>query len=140
MTFRFHSAVGLGCVFSCLFVVPGCQTKPGDGEARLFPDNLAAAAYETHARYVRAINSGRQKPSDQIPEQYWTDEIKALKPIKVYRHRVNIVVVQRVSGNTEEGKYIYIPVSSYWPHSGVDGFSFTEIGNGVFDFKRTIGK
>ena len=136
--FRFHSIVVLVCLFGCLFVVFGCQKKPGSGDADSFPDNLAASALQTHIQYIKAVNSGAQEPSDEISEQYWSDEIKMLKPIKVYIHRVNIVVVQKESANREEGTYIYIPISSYLPQSGDDGFTFTEIGNSVYDFKRVI--
>ena len=130
--FRFHSVVVLVCLFGCLFVVFGCQKKPGS-------DNLAASALQTHMQYIKAVNSGAQEPSDEIPEQYWSDEIKRLKPIKVYRHRGNIVVVQKASANIQEGKYISIMISSYAPQSGDDGFTFTDIGNSVHDFKRVIG-
>ena len=136
--FRFHSVIVTVCLFGCLFVVFGCQKKPGGGDADSFPDNLAASALQTHIRYIKAVNSGAEKPSDEISKQYWTDEIKRLKPITVYRHRGNIVVVQRASANWEEGKYISIMISSYAPRSGDDGFTFTEIGNSVYDFKRVI--
>jgi len=136
--FRFHSFVVTVCLFSCLFVILGCQKKPGSGDAGLIPDNLAIAALQTHIRYIKAVNSGAEKPSDEIAKQYWTDEIKRLKPIKVYRHRGNIVVVQRASANRQEGLYICIMTSSYAPQSGVDGFTFTDMGKSVYDFKRTI--
>lgn len=136
--FRFHSVVGLVCLFGCLLVIPGCQKKPGSEDAALIPDNLAVSALQTHIRYIKAVNSSAQEPSDEISKQYWTDEIKRLKPIRVYRHRGNIVVVQKASSNIQEGKYISIIISSYAPQSGDDGFTFTDIGNGVHDFKRVI--
>ena len=136
--FRFHSVIVNICLFGCLFIVFSCQKKPGGGDADSFPDNLAVAAHETYIRYIKAVNSGAQKPSDEISKQYWTDEIKRLKPITVYRHRGNIVVVQKASANIQEGKYISIMISSYAPQSGDDGFTFTNIGNGVHDFKRVI--
>jgi len=136
--FRFHLVIVTVCLFGCLFVVFGCQKKPSGGDAGPFPDTLAKAAWKTHTLYTRAVRSGTQKPSDEISKQYWTDEIKRLNPIKVYIHRVNIVVVQKESANREEGTYIYIPISSYLPQSGDDGFTFTEIGNSVYDFKRVI--
>jgi len=139
MMFRFRLVVGLVYLFGCLFVVFGCQKKPGGGDAGPLPDNLAEAALETYIRYIKAVNSGAQKPSVEISRQYWTDEIKRLNPIRVYKHRSNIVVVQRASANMEEGLYISIIVSSYAPRSGDDGFTFTEIGDGVYDFKRAIG-
>ena len=138
MMFRFCALIVSVCLFCCLFVVFGCQKKPGGGDADSFPDNLAVAALQTHIRYIKAVNSGEQEPSDEISKKYWTDEIKRLKPIRVYRHRGNIVVVQRVSANIQEGKYISIMISSYAPQSGDDGFTFTDIGNSVYDFKRVI--
>ncbi len=137
--FRFHSVVGFVCLFGCLFVVFGCQKKPGGGDAGPLQDNLAIAALQTHIQYIKAVNSGAQEPSDEIAEKYWTDEIKRLNPIKVYRHRANIVVVQRAAANWEEGLYISIMISSYAPQSGDDGFTFTDIGNSVYEFKRVIG-
>lgn len=136
--FRFHSVVVTVCLFGCLLVVFGCQKKPGSGDANPLPDNLAVAALQTHIRYIKAVNSGAEKPSVEISKQYWTDEIKSLNPIRVYRHRSNIVVVQKASANREEGLYISIMISSYAPRSGYDGFTFTEIGNSVYDFKRAI--
>ncbi len=136
--FRLHSVVFTLSFLCCLFIISGCQKKPGGADASPSPDNLATAAWKTHIQYIKAVNSGAQEPSEEIPEKYWTDEIQRLKPIKVYTHRVNIVVVQKASANREEGTYIYIPISSYLPQSGDDGFTFTDIGNSVYDFKRVI--
>jgi hypothetical protein len=114
--------------------------------ANAIPDTLQGAAHQTYAAHVRAVNAGETARSEGIPPLYWADKIKELNPLKVYKHRVNIVVVQKVSGIVEEGKYIYIPVSSYLPMSGDDGFVFTpnpKKGNKyhcheVLDFRRTI--
>ena len=111
--FRFHSLIVPVCLVGCLFVAFGCKKKPGGGDAGIIPDNLATAALQTHIQYIKAVNSDAQEPSDEISEQYWSDEIKRLKPIKVYRHRSNIVVVQKASVNIQEGKYISIMISSY---------------------------
>jgi hypothetical protein len=73
----------------------------------------------------------------------------ALAGIAPVSARVNIVVVQKIAGDVEEGKYIYIPVSSYLPQPGDDGFEFKPnpkigetyiLGNGIFDYTRTRGK
>jgi len=138
MMFRFRSLIAVVCLFGCLFVVFGCKKKPDSEDARIIPDNLAIAALQTHMQYIKAVNSGEQEPSDEISKQYWTDEIKRLKPIKVYRHGTNIVVVQKSTDNIQEGLYIILMISSYAPRSGDDGFTFTEIGNSVYKFERVI--
>ena len=138
MVFRSHPIVVSVFLLSCLFFIfnTGCNKKSNNQES-LFSSNLPKSAYETYTRYFKAA---QRTPSDEIPKQYWTDMIKELKPIKVYIHRVNIVVVQRVSDNIQEGKYIYIPISSYIPHRADDGFTFTRLGDDVYDFKRNLKK
>jgi hypothetical protein len=132
-----------------LLAAYGCESNTGPKWPSLLPDDITGDAHATYAAHVRAINAGTEKSSAEIPPAYWADRIRALNPIKVYTHRVNIVVVQRVSDGTEEGKYIYIPVSSYLPQTGDDGFVFSPnprsgdtytLGDGVFDFKRTRNK
>ena len=138
MIFRFRSLIVPVCMFVYLLVIPGCQKKPGSKDAGFIPENLSTAALQTHAQYIKAVNSGQQERSEEIPKKYWTDEIKKLKPIKVYMHRTNIVVVQKASANIQEGLYIAIMISSYAPRSGDGGFTFTEIGNSVYEFERVI--
>jgi len=115
----------------------------------LYPDELVRDATKTYAAYVNAVNAGTEEPGADIPPAYWAERIKALQPLKVYTHRVNIVVVQRVTDGIEEGIYIYIPISSYLPSPGDDGFEFTPnpktgntytLGDGIFEFKRTRTK
>jgi len=138
MIFRFRSLIAIVCFFGCLFIAFGCQKKPDNEVSGIIPDNLALAALQTHSQYIKAVNSGQQEPSDEISEKYWTNEIKRLNPIKVYMHRINIVVAQKATANIQEGLYIAIMISSYAPQSGDDGFTFTEIGNSVYEFERVI--
>ncbi len=131
-----------------IFVLSGCQAKSGVEKTNLSQNNLVEAAHQTYASRVRAMRgSGAEDPIHDIPSQHWAEGIKKLKPIKVYTHRVNIVVVQKIHGNVEEGKYIYIPVSSYLPMDGIDGFTLHPnpikgnryyLGDGIFDYQRTI--
>ena len=134
---RFHLLVGVELVLGCLFVIQGCEGKAAEGKGDFTTDTVGAA-YKTYVEYVRAVNAGKGKLSEDIPEQYWADGIKALKPVKVYQHRANIVAVQEASGEMERGKYIYIPVSSYIPHSGDDGFTFTEQTDSVYNYTRRL--
>lgn len=144
MRLTFHLVLNL--VF--LFGVSSCQTKSSVGNTDLSTSTLAEAAHLTLSSHVRAIHEGKENSSStEIPERYWAQAIRALKPIKMYTHRVNIVVVQKIRNNVEEGKYIYIPVSSYLPMDGIDGFTYKPnplkgnryyLGDGIFDYQRTI--
>jgi hypothetical protein len=139
-----RTAFGLVLNLVLIFVVSSCQKKP-DVEKTT---NLVDAAHQTYASRVRAINEGKDNSSStEIHERYWAQAIRELKPIKVYIHRNNIVVVQKVRDNVEEGKYINIPVSSHLPQDGIDGFTFQpnpvkgnqyHLGDGIFDYQRTI--
>ena len=142
LTFR------LVLILVLIFVLSSCRTKSGIKNTTLSTSTLAEAANQTVAGYVRAMrDSEGENPTHVIPRQYWADGIKMLKPIKVYTHRANIVVVQKISDNVEEGKYIYVNISSYLPMDGVDGYSYRpnpvrgnqyHLGDGVFDYQRTI--
>ena len=142
---RITSVSIVGIALTVLCCASGCRSTPKP-TAPLYPDELVRDATETYAAYVSA---GTEEPGADIPPAYWAERIKALQPLKVYTHRVNIVIVQRVTDGIEEGKYIYIPISSYLPEPGDDGFEFTPnpktgntytLGNGIFDFKRTRTK
>ena len=135
----------------CLIMpaVCGCQWNKDPESSSLSQDYIVEAAHATYAVYVHAMQGVTHGPTKEIDSKYWADGIKALKPIKVYVHMVNIVVVQRIRDGSEEGKYVCIPVSSYLPMTGDDGFVFTpeplsgssyNLSNGVFDFKRTTSR
>jgi len=138
MSSRCRSLIIIVGLFSLLLVIPDCQKKSDNGDIGQIPDNLSTAALQTHVQYIRAVNSGEQERSEEIPKKYWTDEIKRLNPIKVYMHGTNIVVVKKVTANRQEGLYIVLMISSYMPRSGGDGFTFTDMGNSVYRFDRVI--
>jgi hypothetical protein len=111
---------------------------------------LAGAAFETYNNFNRAFLAGeeiakREGDDLYIPSKYWAEPIRALNPIKVYSHRVNVVVVLRFQNDIEEGKYILSVISSYLPMNGVDRFEYTPnpqrdnkfyAGDAVLDYKR----
>ena len=136
MTLRLDTVIRVGCLDGCLFLIAGCRREPEAGEGRAAPAALGIAALQTHARYVKAVNAGIQARSEEIGPEYWTERIQKLHPLRVYLHRGNMVVVQRVSRGRQEGKYICLMISSYGPRTGEDGFTFTEAGNSVYDFTR----
>jgi len=145
MNMRTHfGAIILSILF--LHIFADAQTVQSTTEPTFSAEQLRDGAEKTYVNFNRAWQAGTETQVDQIPSKYWTDAIKSLKPIRVYLHRVNLVVVQREQDGTEEGKYFQLTISSYLPMNGVDGFVYTpnpqrgslySTGNGVFDFKRT---
>lgn len=119
-----------------LIAVAACRRPAVEEQPGIFGEGLAGAAWKTHRDYIRDLNKEKKEFSEKIPERYWADEIKALNPVEVYIHRVNIVVVEKVSGGVEHGRYIYIPISSYMPMSGDDGFEFSDAKDSVYKYKR----
>ena len=140
-----------GALLGGMLLVPalgGCAAeKPSPETTKPSTQTFPSASRLVDAAWLTYRNSRAAPDLGGIPPECWAEDIKALHPIKVYTHRVNVVVVQRVHEGIEEGKYIYIPISSYLPQPGDDGFEFTPnplrnhryyLGEGVFDFKRTI--
>jgi hypothetical protein len=83
--------------------------------------------------------------ASEIPKKFWAASIRDLKPVKVYIHINNVVVVQKVADGKEEGLYIYEPYSSQMPMDGLHGFALTPkpntagsytLGTGVFSYHR----
>lgn len=93
---------------------------------------LVQDALQTQVRHVKA---GRTLAGD-IPANLWGEAITRLKPIRVYLHRVNVVAVLKADAGREEGLYIYIPISSYLPRNGDDGFAFTKVDRDIQKFSR----
>ncbi len=134
------TAVFMGAL---LVVLCSCQQSPAD-PGSLFSKGLQRDAWRTVSAYDAAVWAHREKFRAEIPPAYWEPRIQHLHPVKVYTHRVNLVVVQRVKDGAEQGKYISLPVSSFQPVCSylfkhpVDGFVFRPAwGNGVFNFTRT---
>lgn len=100
---------------------------------------LGWIAHGMHCAYGK--DGGKNAPlADEatIPEKYWSEEIRALKPIRVYTDLLNTVVVLREENGMEEGKYIIPVLSSYVPSVGKNGITALDhTKDGVFDFKRT---
>ena len=135
----------------CLMLVSlcGCGSAERPESVSSVPSNeeLVEAAYATYRARSDAVRGGTPDPTNEYYPTYWAPGIKALNPIKVYKHMNNIVVVRRIEDGAEYGKYIHIPISSYLPMRGDYGFTFypeplngniyTLHNNGVFDYKRT---
>ena len=113
--------------------------------AHIDTKETAEAARETYHAMRR--ERGVDVDAFNIPSGLWADPIRALHPVRVYMHHYNTVIVLKESDGFEEGVYVCLPISSWIPRSGVDGFVFTRIdGEGPVDgrhsdsiylFKRT---
>lgn len=121
-----------------------CQKPESNNADAPEATRLVVAGTATHAAYIRSLSPG-QTASQDIPTEFWAKEITVLHPIRVYTHRVNLVVVQRESDAVEEGTYICLLISSYLPTSGDDGFTFQpnprdgsvyDLHQGVFAYTR----
>lgn len=89
------------------------------------PQTIQTSAMRMLIRFNQSQLSRGQEAARSIPETFWTDEIRSLKPIRIYSHRANIVVVQQEADGAESGQYISLHISSYAVTNGVDGFNYT---------------
>ena len=136
------TAVVMGAL---LVLLSSCMQEQHADPGSSFHKGLQRDAWRTMATYDEAVLKHRQRFQREIPSTYWDPGIQHLHPLKVYTHRGNLVVAQRVNGETEHGKYIDLPVAPFHPKSAwfshkhaVDGFVFLPaFGKGVFNYART---
>ena len=123
----------LGLILSLLPCIPGQDKSASDQPS---PGEIVDSALKSDANYRQAlmamgdVNLGEMYPSGEydIPPEYWTEPIKALKPVKVYDHLLNVVIVLSVKDGLEDGIYVANTLSSYMPFLGgvqKDGFEFS---------------
>lgn len=128
------------CVLIVLMVfvcgIAGCKSKEHTTTSSFMLGDLPKAALEMQFAFVKEIGAHGGPPDDQIPSNYWNDPIKALNPIRIYSHRMNILVVQQINDRVETGKYICSPISSYWPQSGADGLDLKFVSTSVYNYRR----
>jgi len=151
MTPILHSCVcqrWLSLMFAVLSLLgfSSCMQAPAE-PGSTFCKGLQRSAWKTLESYNQAVLSGKEKMRAEIPANYWETGISKLKPVRVYSHHVNLVVVQGVQNGQEHGKYIYLPVSSYLPvsrwfsHQPQDGYLFRPaVGAGVYNFTHTAAR
>jgi hypothetical protein len=120
-------------LFSVGRAEPAEPETPASAVTRVGAALLVQHAWQTQARQVRAARTSE----GDVPAELWGEALKELKPQRVYFHHVNVVAVLRTEGQTEEGLYICIPISSYIPTRGTDGFEYTRVAPDVFAYRRT---
>ncbi len=97
---------------------------------------LVTAAHQTQDAHAKAAGE-ELRFECEIPEQFWAEPIRELKPVKVYNHHRNVVIALKINGNVEEGLYFYTTISSY-VFGDVEGFTFENFTSFPFKYKRTI--
>jgi hypothetical protein len=155
---RIANASFMVAMFLLTCVIVGCQTMQSQSTApskaavagheayvarvrtaKALPGTLPGAAHLTYAAHNQARIAGHADapPSESIPALYWAARIKELKPLRVYIRLSSLVVVQRETGQIEEGLYIQATGSilSFAGNAG-DGFVLSQIEPGVFKFTR----
>ncbi len=117
-----------------IFGVAGCRAAVSREQLvkNIGPEALVKAAWKTHANYIKA---NVDHTAGLIPPECWEEPIRCLKPVRVYLHRVNVVVVTNETKEQEEGLYICIPISSYIPDAR-DGFTRTSVAPDIWTYQR----
>lgn len=91
---------------SIAFLFTGCINL-AFAQIRMLPEG---AFLVSGAALQSQINS-----DGSIPRSLWGTPIQKLKPLRVYRHRVNVAVVTSENEREERGIYFKVPTSSYLP-------------------------
>lgn len=103
-----------------------------------FDLQIEYAAIETLSGYrMKAIEEDDDGGFQEIPPVYWHEEIKAMNPVKVYENYNNLAVVLDETAFNEEGLYILVPFSSYYPEDS-DTIHFVPITDTTFEFNRSM--
>jgi len=136
---RKHLVVLFGALVFCACSGPSCRDRervskvaPEELVKKAGPDRLVVDATWTLRRLVKA----KGPAPEVVPPEIWGNSIRELKPIRVYRHGFNVVVVLKESDAVEEGIFIPAMQSSYIPTDGRDGFSLKHIERSIYSFKR----
>ena len=74
-------------------------------------EKLLTGVAQMWRSYGTDMDLGKVKRSEEIPMCYWNAPIRDLHPIAVYRDVSNYVIVQKIVGGTEYGKYIMFNTS-----------------------------
>lgn len=76
-------------------------------------------------------------PFQEIPPIYWHEDIKAMDPVRVYAHHSNVAVILDEDVSGQEGIYICVPFSSYYPE-GTESLRFVPITGTTFEMVRVL--
>jgi hypothetical protein len=96
----------------------------------------AAPNIDTVAIHRAATKLALQFPTSTPSLEAWPRGIVHPEPIRLYRDRVNVVIVLAEGPDkSETGLYVHVPHSSYLPMSDPE-WKFTPLGNGVWRYQK----
>ena len=125
-------------LFLGLLGLSGCQTDWYSTTSLAIAKHPDAATESLHNgvnEMYRSIAFGKVAGTE-IPPRFWSAPIKAQHPIKVYEDGGNTVIVQKIVGGVEYGKYFMPPESSHVPEAD---FNCTRSGASfVYNYRRQL--
>lgn len=89
-------------------------------------------------REAAGSSIANRKDGNVVTED-WPAAIRALRPLRVYSDRVNVVIALSRERGVEQGLYVSVPISSYLPCDG-DGWRFEPVGEDVWRYTRRVGE
>ena len=120
-------------VIFCVLCLAGCTKH-----------NRAVRLSEDQCRVlVNTANEMVMKPgtpfrgSYGVPSDRWPEAIRRLKPVAVYYHLVNVVIVMERNEREERGYYVQTLISSYGPSPNEPNWTWVPVGNGSSLFAYT---
>ena len=98
----------------------------------------------THAELVRALIDTKSDWTEKgFLRGRWPSELRALKPIKVYRHRSGLAIVLSADEQVEKGYFFrHVPKSSHQfglpPESDAEDWSMVQLNVHLFRYSRAL--
>ncbi|MBA4148128.1 MAG: protein kinase [Verrucomicrobia bacterium] len=99
---------------------PESTSAPQSSIPNLTASQRVAIVEEAHHAFRSLANLPQNhRTNDDIPEKFWGETIRSLKPLRVVNDRINIKIVLQESGAIESGLYVNLPISSHAPEAAV---------------------
>jgi hypothetical protein len=117
----------------CILCLEGCASNR---------HTVALSASQCEELWVAAnMELSRPGNMDLASGEYrraaWPKPIQRLRPIAVYSHLANVVIVLSRDAHVERGYYVILAISSFIPMKNNSEWSWKRIGDNVYEYVRT---